>query len=83
MARFRDARRNVNISVMPMPPLVPKGEALRHAVAWLAERGVWTPDLVNEACQRFDIAPADEEFLLGECRRMHEERLRAAAKPAQ
>ena len=68
---------------MPIPPIVPKGEALRHAVAWLAERGAWTPALVNEACQRFDIEPADEEFLLAECRRMREERTRPGAKPAR
>jgi hypothetical protein len=50
-------------------PLVPRGEALRHAIAWLAERGAWTPQLVEEACQRFDVDPADEEFLLRELRR--------------
>jgi hypothetical protein len=52
-----------------LQPLVPKGEALRHAIVWLAEHGVWTPQLVEEACQRFDIDPADEEFLLRELRR--------------
>jgi hypothetical protein len=54
---------------MSLPPLVPRGEALRHAVAWLAERG-WTLATVEEACRRFDLPPADEEFLLAECRRM-------------
>jgi len=47
---------------------VPKGEALRRAVAWLAEQGRWTPRLVEEACQRFDVDPADEEFLMRELR---------------
>jgi hypothetical protein len=53
---------------MTLPPLVPKGEALRHAIAWLAEHGAWTPQRVEEACQRFDVDPADEEFLLRELR---------------
>jgi hypothetical protein len=55
---------------MTLAPLVPRGDALRHAVAWLAAHGAWTPALVEEACRQFDLGPADEEFLLGECRRM-------------
>jgi len=51
---------------MPIPPIVPRGEALRHAVAWLSERGAWTPALIEQACQRFDLSPTDEEFLLHE-----------------
>jgi hypothetical protein len=54
---------------MSIPTLVPKGDALRHAVAWLAEQGEWTPLLVEQACQRFDVSPADEEFLLQELAR--------------
>lgn len=57
-------------------PLVPKGEPLRRAVAWLAEQGHWTPQLVEEACQRFDVDPADEEFLLRELHAMQEARKR-------
>lgn len=53
---------------MPFPPIVPQGEALRRAIAWLAEHN-WTPPLIEQACQRFDLAPADEEFLLRELRR--------------
>jgi hypothetical protein len=49
--------------------LAPKGDALRHAVAWLAGQGEWTPSLVEQACQRFDVSPADEEFLLQELAR--------------
>lgn len=56
---------------MTIRPLVPPGEALRHAIAWLAEQGPWTPQLIEEACQRFDMSPADEEFLLREYRRLH------------
>ena len=50
--------------------VVPHGEALRRAVAWLAEQGAWTAELIDQACQRFDLSPADEEFLLREWRRM-------------
>jgi len=59
---------------MPLAPIVPKGEALRHAVAWLAGQGAWTPARVEEACRRFDLAPIDEEFLINECRRMQADR---------
>jgi hypothetical protein len=57
---------------MPIPPIVPKGDALRHAVAWLAEQGAWTPSLIEQACERFDVSPADEEFLLREFFRLQE-----------
>jgi hypothetical protein len=49
-----------------LPPLVPKGDALRHAVAWLAEQGEWTPARIEEAARRYDLDPLDEEFLLRE-----------------
>ena len=61
---------------MTIRPVVPKGDALRHAVAWLAEQDQWTPELVLEACLRFDVSPADEEFLLAECRRLRAQRPR-------
>ncbi|HUN69527.1 MAG TPA: hypothetical protein VMU46_12060 [Burkholderiales bacterium] len=51
---------------MPVRPIVPEREHLRRAVAWLAEQGRWTPELINEACLRFDLSPIDEEFLLRE-----------------
>jgi hypothetical protein len=51
---------------MPTPPIVPEGDALRRAVAWLAEHGTWTPSLIEQTCRRFDLSPADEEFLLRE-----------------
>ncbi|MBI4192884.1 MAG: hypothetical protein HY525_20415 [Betaproteobacteria bacterium] len=53
---------------MTTPPIVPKGEALRRAVAWLAHQGPWTPELIERASQRFDLSPTDEEFLLQEAR---------------
>jgi hypothetical protein len=49
---------------MPIPPIVPRGDALRRAVAWLAEQETWTASLIEQACQRFDVSPEDEEFLL-------------------
>jgi hypothetical protein len=55
---------------MQLPPVVPKGEALRRAILWLAEHGCWTPERVDEASRRFDLSPTDEEFLLRECRRL-------------
>ena len=58
---------------MSSQPLVPKGEALRRAVVWLAEQRCWTLDLIEQACQRFDLAPTDEEFLLDEFRRSHKQ----------
>jgi hypothetical protein len=57
----------------PSFPL-PEHEALRRAVAWLAEQGPWTPELIDEAGRRFDLSPTDEEFLLRECGRVDEEK---------
>lgn len=54
---------------MRIRPVVSNAEHLRRAVAWLAERGPLTPELIDEACLRFDLSPIDEEFLLRELRR--------------
>jgi len=59
---------------MSGPSLLPKGEDLRRAVAWLAEHGGWTAELIEEACRRFDLSPADEEFLLRELRQAQDRR---------
>jgi hypothetical protein len=64
--------------LVPIPPIVPKGEALRRAVAWLAEQGAWTPDLIDQASQRFDLSPMEEEFLLQESRRFQQQHIRPA-----
>ena len=64
--------------LVPIPPVVPKGEALRRAVAWLAEQGSWTPDLIDQASQRFDLSPTEEEFLLQESRGLHQQNMRPA-----
>jgi hypothetical protein len=61
---------------MPIPPIVPKGEGLRRAVTWLAEQGSWTADLIDEASQRFDLSPTEEDFLLQESRRFHQQDVR-------
>lgn len=52
--------------------LLPEHEGLRRAVAWLLERGRWTPELVDEAGRLFDLSPLDEEFLLNEAARLAE-----------
>jgi hypothetical protein len=44
--------------------ILPDGEALRRAVRWLAEQGRHDAAGIEEAARRFDLAPADEEFLL-------------------
>jgi hypothetical protein len=59
---------------MPIPTLAPKADALRHAIAWLAEQGTWTPSLIEQACQRFDVSPVDEEFLFREFYRWQQQR---------
>lgn len=45
-------------------PVVPQGETLRRAVKWLSEQGDWRPKAVEEAARRFDLSPAEEEFLI-------------------
>ncbi len=49
--------------------LLPEGEALRSALRWLDDRVRDDPaanpmKLVGEAALRFDLTPADEEFLV-------------------
>jgi len=51
------------------PGLMPEGESLRRALRWLDDRVKDEPKvergkLVNEAAQRFDLSPVEEEFLL-------------------
>jgi hypothetical protein len=61
---------------MTLRPLIPKGEPLRRAVRWLAEHGDWTAERIDEASVRFDLSPADEEFLLREARRAQDQACR-------
>lgn len=49
--------------------LLPEGESLRRAVRWISEARQDTPtaqllDLVREANLRFDLSPAESEYLL-------------------
>ncbi len=41
-------------------------EGLREAVRWLGAHPPVTPERIEEAARRFDLGPADEEFLLRE-----------------
>lgn len=44
--------------------ILPEGEPLRRAVRWLAEQDEKSLALIEEACRRFDLSPADEDFLI-------------------
>ncbi len=49
--------------------ILPEGEQLRKAVRWISEERQSREDanlakLINEACIKFDLSPADTEFLL-------------------
>jgi len=48
----------------PLDPVVPKGEALRRALAWIGDQGHCDLAVVEEASRRFDLTPLDEEFLI-------------------
>ena len=65
---------------MSLRPLVPKGDALRHAVAWLIEQSAWSAALVEEASRRFDLNPLEEDFLMQELHRFHASGAPAAPK---
>jgi len=42
----------------------PRGENLMRAVRWISDGGDHSYRAVEDACRRFDLSPADEEFLL-------------------
>jgi len=44
--------------------LLPEGEGLRRAVAWLADQPCRDASTVEEASCRFNLSPIDEQFLL-------------------
>ncbi len=51
-----------------MPTIMPQGEDLRKAVKWISEERQGSPPrklakLVEEASVKFDLSPADGEFL--------------------
>ncbi|MEW6587042.1 MAG: hypothetical protein AB1442_15715 [Nitrospirota bacterium] len=48
--------------------ILPEGEQLRRAVRWIAEEretgeAASLAKLIGEACIKFDLSPADAEFL--------------------
>lgn len=52
-----------------MSTVMPQGDALKKAIAWVSEKRLAKPDvnvkkLANEACLQFDLSPKDSEFLL-------------------
>jgi hypothetical protein len=44
--------------------LFPKGEAFRQAVRWIAEMHAYDLATIEEACQRYDLTPVEEEFMM-------------------
>lgn len=43
--------------------VVPHGEGLRRAVRWMAQQPRHDRAVLNEAGQRFDLTPLEQEFL--------------------
>jgi len=48
---------------MSVESLTAHGHRLREAVRWLDRQMDDGPAVVDEACRRFDLSPADEAFL--------------------
>jgi hypothetical protein len=51
-----------------MTTIMPEGEAIRRAVAWIAEERHARPDrsplkIADEAILKFDLSPTEAEFL--------------------
>lgn len=44
--------------------IFPKGESLRQAVRWLSETHSYDLAAIEEACQRYDLTPSEEEFMM-------------------
>jgi len=44
--------------------IFPEGEALRSAVRWISRMHSYDLKSIEEACQRYDLTPAEEEFLM-------------------
>jgi hypothetical protein len=44
--------------------IFPEGEALRNAVRWISRMHGYDLRAIEEACRRFDLTPAEEEFML-------------------
>jgi len=57
-----------------MSTVQPEGEDLRKAVRWISEERSTNPDatlakLVERACLKFDLSPADADFLMRKLRK--------------
>ncbi len=46
--------------------ITPHGENLRRAIRWLSDNRRHDTAAIEEASQRFDLTPIEEEFLLRE-----------------
>ncbi len=44
--------------------ILPDKEDLRRAVKWIAGQGEFSLKVIEEASVRFDLSPADENFLI-------------------
>lgn len=44
--------------------IYPEGEALRNAVKWISEMHSYDLATIEEACQRYDLTPNEEEFIM-------------------
>lgn len=53
--------------------ILARGESIRRALRWMSDEGRHDMAAVEEACRRFDLSPAEEEFLLSEARRLRME----------
>ena len=44
--------------------ILPEGENLRRALRWISEKGSLSLPVIEEASIRFDLSPADADFLI-------------------
>ena len=44
--------------------ILPEGENLRRALRWISEQGSHSLPVIEEASIRFDLSPADADFLI-------------------
>lgn len=44
--------------------IFPKGESLRNAVRWISRAHRYDLTAIEEACQRYDLSPSEEQFML-------------------
>ena len=60
-----------------MTTIQPEGENLRKAVQWISDERQYGPDrkpakLIDEACLKFNLSPADAEYLAKFVRQEHD-----------